>query len=157
MPEAGPLSEDLAAFLVSGLSISVATRDADLAPTGLRAWAAVVDREREHVEVFFHAKNSDEVLANLEENGRIAVLFVHPSTSRACQLKGIFAGSRRAKPSERREVERQVDGFFADLEVIGIRRDVTGGWKYWPSVAVRFRVEETFDQTPGPGAGGRIA
>src|SRR6185295_15217496 len=105
MPEAGPLSEDLAAFLVSGLSISVATRDADLAPTGLRAWAAAVDGDRAHVDVYFHAKNAGAVLGNLEANGRIAVLFVHPSTSRACQLKGTFVGSRKALPSERKEVE----------------------------------------------------
>jgi len=151
------ISEELAAFLVSGLSISVATRDEGLAPTGLRAWAALVEEDRRHVEVFFHAKNSDAVVANLEDNGRIAVLFVHPSTSRACQLKGTFAGSRPAKASERREVDRQVDGFTTDLEVIGILKNVTAGWKYWPSIAVRFRVEETFDQTPGPGAGGRVA
>jgi len=151
------VSEELAGFLASGVSVSLATRNRRLVPNGARAAAAVVDEDRVHITVFVPADASASVLRDLKQAPQAAVLFVRPPDDRACQLKGIFAGSRRARPGERKAVTGQFDAFRARLEAIGISRELTGGWKAWPCVAIRIRVTEMFDQTPGPGAGGPLA
>lgn len=150
------IPEELADFLASGLSISIGTRDAALAPEGTRGWAVTVDGDRTHLTAYLTAKTAGSILRNLEANKQIAICFDRPSDSRACQLKGEFVEGRRARPAERAEIERQVSGFFADLELIGVPRAVFSGWLRWPAIAVRMRVTDVFHQTPGPGAGERL-
>jgi len=148
-----PISDPLACFLEHGLSITVATRDDELQPDGATAWAALVDGDRTHLTVFLYEKAVPPVLRNLEQHSEIAVLFDRPTEHRACQLKGRFVSSRPGRAAERSQVERQVEAFREELEAIGIPRAMTAGWSYWPCVAIRFRVERLFEQTPGPGAG----
>ena len=151
-----PISEELAAFLECGLSITMATRDGDLEPNGTSALAARVHEERTHVTVYVHSNSAQAMLRNLERYPEIAVLFDLPSSHRACQAKGRFTASHKALTSERRDVARQVEAFRADLEGIGIARALTAQWKAWPCVAFEFRVEQIFEQTPGPGTGGPL-
>ncbi len=151
------ISEEMAAFLPSGLSIVIASRGRDLSPDGARASAVVVDEDRLHMTVFVPSERAEAILHDLKKAPRVAVLFVRPTDDRACQLKGTFAGSRRGRPSEREAVRGQFDAFRAALETIGIARSLTAGWKQWPCVAIRIRVTEMFNQTPGPGAGGPMA
>lgn len=153
---ASTLPEGFAEFLESGVSISIATRDAELAPDGTRVLAVKVDDDGVHVTAFLTARTAGPILQNLEANGQVALCFDRPSDSRACQLKGVFADSRRCRPAERVEIERQVSGFFSDLEMIGVPSAFLSGWVRWPAVAVRFRVTDVFHQTPGPGAGERL-
>ncbi|MCU0225126.1 MAG: pyridoxamine 5'-phosphate oxidase family protein [Acidobacteria bacterium] len=153
MKGSAPISAELAAFLESGLSITAGTRDRELNPDGARAWAARVDEDRTHLTVFIHAKAAPALLRNLESCPEVALAFDRPVDNRACQVKGRFESSRRARPDERAEVERQAGGFLSQLDEIGIPRALTAGWKVWPAVAIRLRVTELFEQTPGPGAG----
>ncbi len=153
MPPKPPLPPELAAFIQSGISVTVAVRDADLRPDGARAWAVQVHEDGTHLTVFLYAKTAPALLAKLEAHPEIALDIDAPMTHRACQLKGLFTGSRRAKAGERALVERQVEGFLTELETIGIPRALTAGWLYWPCVAFEVRVSEVFEQTPGPGAG----
>lgn len=148
------ISEDLAGFITSGLSVAIATRSHDLVPNGGRASAVLVDEDRLHMTVFVPSKRAESILRDLAEAPQVAVLFVRPTDDRACQLKGTFTGSRRARPGERAEVTAQFDGFLAALEAIGVSRSLTAGWNHWPCIAITIRVTETFNQTPGPGAGG---
>jgi hypothetical protein len=148
-----PISAELAAYLEAGVSITVGTRDGALNPDGARAWAVRVDADRVHLTVFVHAGAAPALLRNLEAHPEIALAFDRPIDNRACQVKGRFETSRRARADERAMVERQADGFLAQLETIGIPRALTAGWMVWPAVAIRLRVTELFEQTPGPGAG----
>jgi hypothetical protein len=150
------LTEELAAFLSSGVAISIATRDGDLNPNGTRVWAAVADEDRRLVTAYLYAKTSDTILRDLEAHPLVALGFDRPSDSRACQLKGKFLGSARCRAADRAEIDRQFAGFLADLEKIGFPRPAFAGWKTWPAVAVRFAVTDVFVQTPGPGAGERL-
>ena len=147
------LTEEVASFLVSGLSLNVATASRDLEPNGTRAFAAVVEPDRLHVVVFVHAVAAPALLRDLAENPRLALTFARPADHRTAQVKGTFLGSRPATADDRAEVERQTEGFLRSLEGIGIARAAMGGWNPWPATALRFRVEEIFEQTPGPGAG----
>jgi hypothetical protein len=150
------LPDDLATFLQSGISISMATRDASLAPSGARVWAASVDEDRAHLTAFVLAGAAPRVLADLEDNGQAALGFGRPADHRTVQVKGTYAGSRPALDEEHAEVDRQVAGFLRELEGIGIPRAMFANYAWWPAVAIRIRVTECFNQTPGPGAGERL-
>ena len=148
-----PITDPLANFLESGLAITVATRDGDLQPDGAWAWAARVHKDRIRVTLYFFEKAAVDVVRNLESHPAIAAVLDQPTSHRACQLKGTFLASRPAQDSDRALVERQLEGLRTELAAIGIPRAMTVGWEYWPCVAVSMRVEQLFEQTPGPGAG----
>jgi hypothetical protein len=147
------ISGELAAFLESGLSIVVATRDGAMEPSGAAAWAAAVGAGGARLTVFLYEDAAKAMLANLESHPEIALDFDRPTTHRACQVKGVYVSSRRARPAEKALVERQIEGFSRDLEAIGIPREMCAGWTTWPCRAVELRVTQIFEQTPGPGTG----
>ncbi|HEX9187768.1 MAG TPA: hypothetical protein VGB87_11875 [Vicinamibacteria bacterium] len=153
MPPLVRISEELAAYLQAGISVTVGTRDGELRPDGARAWAVVVHDDRLHVTAFLYERAAPVVLRNLESCPEIALAFDRPTDNRACQLKGLFVRSRPARPAEQAEVSRQVDGFLGELEALGIPRAMTEGWRSWPCVALELRVTHLYEQTPGPGAG----
>jgi hypothetical protein len=151
------IDSGLSAFLEEGLGVYVGTRNARLEPNGARGVAIRVEEGGTHVVVYVAEVAAPRILADLESNGHIAVSVGRPKDDRACQVKGLFAGTRRADESERDAVVGQWERFRAALEYIGISRPVTSEWVAWPAVAVRFKVTAIFEQTPGPGAGARIA
>ena len=150
------ISKELGDFLESGLAIVMATRAGELQPDGAVAWAAQVQDDRKRLTVCLHAAAAREMLRNLKSHPEIAIDFDQPTTHRACQVKGTYLSSRRAKAAERALVDRQVEGFAKDLEGIGIPRKVAEGWKTWPCLALELRVTHLFEQTPGPGTGGPL-
>lgn len=150
------ISEELASFVSSGVSINIATRNSALAPDGTRVWAVDVEDDREHLVAYLHEGGSGPILRNLEDNGLVALAFSRPSDHRSCQLKGVFVEARPCRPEERAKVERQADGFLRELEALGIPRVLTARWAVWPCLAIRIRVTDLFHQTPGPGAGERL-
>lgn len=150
------MSEEVATFLESGISINIATRDAERVPHGTRVWSVLVEADRVHVTAYLHEDAAPRLLRDLEAHPEVALAFSRPSDHRSCQLKGIFLGSRAARPRERNLVAAQVEGFLTELEGIGIPRAATARWKSWPCVVLRIRVDELFTQTPGPGAGERM-
>lgn len=152
-----PINDELARFLESGLAITVATRDGELQPDGAWAWAVRVEDGGATLTVFLYEKAAAAMRPNLDSHPEIAVVLDQPTSHRACQVKGNVVGYRAAEASERVLVERQVQGFRADLENIGIPAALTAGWSYWPAVALRVEVGHVFEQTPGPGTGGPLA
>lgn len=150
------ISEYLATFLESGLSIVVATRDGQLQPDGAIAWAVRVNDSRDRLTVYMHERAAHEMLRNLERFPEIAIDLDLPTSHRACQVKGRFLAARRARKPEKPLVERQMDAFATDLVRIGIPRVMTEGWETWPCTAVEVEVTELYEQTPGPGTGGPL-
>jgi hypothetical protein len=147
------ISDELAGFLESGLSINIGTRDGELQPDGAIAWAVSVHSDRMHLTLYMHKEAAHAMLRNLRDYPQMAADFERPTSHRACQVKGRFVATRPGKASEREHVERQVRRFFDDLEGIGIPRAMVQGFKVWPCVAIEMRALELFEQTPGPGAG----
>lgn len=151
------LSDELRAFLRDGLDVQLATRDAGLKPHGTRICALRVDADGTHVEVFAPKAGVGTVLDNLRANGRVALMCSRASDSRTLQLKGSYVSHRPAKPSERAFVAAQWALFEQDLTRLGLPTGILATWTMWPSVVVRVRVEQVYEQTPGPGAGAAIA
>lgn len=147
------IPDELAGFLQSGLSIVAATRDGDLQPHGAAACAVRVHEDRAHVTAFFYEEAARQMLRNLKLHPEIALDCDLPTSHRACQVKGVYVASRRAKVSERAEIERQLEAFVVDLEAMGLPRAMLDGWKAWPCTAIDVQVTQLFEQTPGPGTG----
>ncbi len=150
------ISAELKHFLESGISILVGTRDARLAPDCFRALGARVEEGGRELTVFAPDAVARASLANLRDNGRVAVCFTRPEDHRSIQLKGRVLELRPADEAERRLVDRYRSALAAILGEIGLPPRTTLRMNHWPCHAVRFEVEAVFVQTPGPGAGERL-
>lgn len=147
------LPPEVARFLESGVSVLVGTRDASLVPEALRAVGARVEAGGAELTVFLPARTSARTVANLRDNGRIAVCFSRPIDHRSLQVKGRVLSLRGGDAVDRAAVERYVEALAACWQEIGVPATVTRRLGRWPALAARFRVEEVYVQTPGPGAG----
>jgi hypothetical protein len=151
------IDAELASFLQQGIAIHLGTRNERLEPNGVRVIAVRVEDDGEHVIAYVPAGGSDQIVPDLETNGRAAIVFSRPPDERACQLKGTQAGIRMATDDERGFVEAQWDRWIERLTTIGLLRETFDHWPAWPCVAIRVRVTAIFNQTPGPGTGGALA
>ena len=153
MPREAKISEELATFLESGLSIVVATRDGALEPSGANGWAAAVSADGTRLTVHLYEDAARAMLANLEAHPEIAIDFDLPTSHRACQVKGRFLDARASRADERAGIDRQVAAFGRDLGAIGVPASMLAGWVTWPCRAIDLHVTQVFEQTPGPGTG----
>jgi hypothetical protein len=106
--------------------------------------------------VYVPVATSRDTLANVASTQRVAVVATHPLDHHSVQLKGTAVRTRLAREDERHTAERGFDGFAELLNGIGIPPRVTNTVTRWPAFAIEFRVEDIFDQTPGPKAGSRL-
>jgi hypothetical protein len=147
------ISQDLASFLESGVTMLVGTRDADLRPEATRGFGARVERGREELTVFVAAATAERTLANARENGRVAVCFTRIVDHRSIQLKGRVLEGRDARADERPLVDRYGQLLVQIFGEIGVPPRLILRVNRWPAHALRLRVQDVFVQTPGPGAG----
>ena len=150
------INKALATFLEEGIAIQLGTRNARLEPNGVHVPAVKVDEDGMHLIAYVPDVAVPQVLPDLEENGHAALVFARPPDERACQVKGVFAGTHAPSHAERRFVLDQWDRWLARLETIGLPRAAFAHWPTWPCLGVRVRVTALFDQTPGPGAGAKL-
>ena len=148
--------ENLAALLEGLVAVHVATRDAALVPDETLAAAALPSADGRRLTVYLPVATSETSLANLRENGAIAVVLSQPLTHRTVQLKGRVETIGPARDEERAEVERHAAAFDAEVEAIGLPPAVVRRRTRWPCHAVTFVVAEAYEQTPGPRAGAPI-
>jgi hypothetical protein len=151
------LSEEHVAFIESGVSVLVGTRDAKLRPSGMRGVAARVHPDRQTLTVFFPNATAERTLAGLRDNARIALTFTRPFDHRSMQLKGKAIAFRPATEDERPLLESSVEGWARHLEVVGLPRALGSRLTYWPATAIDVSIEASFHQTPGPAAGKSMA
>lgn len=152
-----PLSASLAAFLESGISVQVGTADAAGQPEGMRALGARAEPCCTEVTVFVPDATSARTLANLRENPRIAVCFSRPRDHRSVQIKGRVTAVAPAAAVDRQRIERYRHGLAEELAWLGLPERLTLRVTWWPCHAIRLEVESIYDQTPGPGAGAKLA
>src|ERR1044071_9849401 len=112
----------MAAFLEEGGPSHIATRSADLEPSGARVTAVKVEADREHLTVYVPAVAAPPLLANLKSNGQAAVVFVRPADERSCQVKGTYVDSWPPSEAEEAFIGEQYEKCLRSLEVIGLPR-----------------------------------
>ncbi len=153
------LSEANAAFIQQGVSVIVGARNRDNAPTLVRGIGCRVAPDRTRVTVFLVASQATELLADLRDNGAIAVVFCQPSTHRTIQLKGTDASVVPIEDGDHERMAAQSAALAADIVSVGYRpQPVRTLLAYAPEdvAAIAFTPSAAFQQTPGPNAGARI-
>ncbi|HET9157298.1 MAG TPA: hypothetical protein VFN91_11565 [Myxococcaceae bacterium] len=143
----------LVEFLSSGVVLGCASRDARLVPRSVWPVGVRVEPGGEEVTVFLPVATAAEVVANLKDTRRIAVVATAPVDHRSVQLKGQVVEIRPASDEERSQVDSYRAALARTLEPLGVPRSVMLRIDHWPVHAVRFRMEHLFVQTPGPAAG----
>lgn len=154
------ISDRVVELLHGPAFMQVGTRNAELHPAHTWAIGAVAHADRETVTLFVPESRSTRILGDLQDNGRVA-LAIALASHEAYQLKGTYLSSR---PTGEEDIALQ-DAYRAKLLAAArqagypeeIARPLTLGFAYRPAVAITFRVEEIFLQTPGPGAGNPMA
>jgi hypothetical protein len=147
------IPNDLVDFLTSGVSVLVGTRDAQLRPEATRAYAPVVSLDRRRLDVIVPRGPGDRTLANIEDNGQVAVSFTRALDHISVQVKGTCVGTRPTTEADRVPVERYRAAFVEGLYLVGMRRSLTSRLRALPGVVITVEVSSVFNQTPGPGAG----
>ena len=146
--------------VLSGPAIMFAgTRDAELRVAHTSAVGAVVHDDRQTVTFFVPESRAARLLSNLRDNGRVAFDFGWISHE-AYQLKGTYLSSRPTTDedlSRQEAYRRKLVTALRQVYPEEIARPLALGFAYHPGVAVTFRVDEVFLQTPGPGAGTKMA
>lgn len=138
----------------------VGARNENLRPFQVFAIGAVVHPDRETITFFVPESRSERILNDFKSNGKVA-LAVGMATHEAYQVKGSYLSSRPTEAKERaiQEIYRAklLSSFIQAGYPEQLARPLILGMAYHPSVAITFRVEEVFLQTPGPDAGKKIA
>jgi hypothetical protein len=136
--------------------IQIGSRDEALRPAHTVAVGAVVHDDRQTVTVFVPTARSGRVLRDLTGNGRIAVGLALASHE-SYQLKGTYISSRPTDDTDRARQEARRAALLESALEAGypetIARPLALGLAITPGVAITFRAEQVFLQTPGPGAG----
>ena len=154
------LDPDNAAFLQSGLSISVASRDASHTASVAKAVACRVSGDRRRITVFVPAAPAAQVVASIRTSGAIAVCFSEPRTHRTLQLKGTDAREVPVAAADEPLIVAQAEGVVGQLAELGYPAAL--GRAIFPPtaqgvVALTFTPTAGFAQTPGPQAGRPLA
>lgn len=136
--------------------IQIGSRDEALRLAHTMAVGAVVHDDRQTVTVFVPTARSGRVLRDLTGNGRIAV-GVSLASHESYQLKGTYISSRPTDDTDRARQEARRAALLKSALEAGypetIARPLALGLAITPGVAITFRAEQVFLQTPGPGAG----
>lgn len=148
--------ERLARCLEPGQSILVASVDAAGTPSCCRAVAIASDDNLQTLTVYLPVATSQAVIQDVATTKRLAVAATHPRDNNATQLKGTTIEARIARDDEAPIVRARLDAWAGVLERIGVPRRLTRSVAHWPAFAIVMRVEQIFEQTPGPNAGTRL-
>jgi hypothetical protein len=147
------LDPALIEFLNSGVVLGCASRDARLVPSSVWPIGIRVEPGGEEVTVFLPVATAGDVVTNLRDNRRIALVATAPVDHRSVQLKGQVLEIRPAGDDEQGQTDLYRAALGRTLEPLGVPRMFVLRLAHWPAHAVRFRVEHLFVQTPGPAAG----
>jgi hypothetical protein len=153
------IHRELKAFLESGVSALVGTRDADLVPEITRVWGLLVSKNRKSITLCIPFATSHKTLDNLAGNGQMTVCCTLPTSYKTVQLKGQCIATTDPSRADLAVVERHREAFGRLNNRIGFPRQQSE--TFWRReletspvlIKLRFVPEQIFDQTPGPDAG----
>jgi hypothetical protein len=154
-PRSAPLTEEVVAFMESGLSIVMAVvGPGGRALTG-RALAVRVTPEA-RIRLIYAEEGNEAVTASAKSGQPIAATFSAPLSHRTLQLKGFSSREEDFAPEDEAAARKQTDVFAAILGAVGHTPAFVQAFTGYRSSAARvlsFPAQEAYEQTPGPGAG----
>lgn len=145
-------------FLDRATIAAAGTRDGNLVPHLHRVSGWRVEPDRRAMTCLIPGPYTDELLTSVEDNGRFAVTIEEIGPHETYQFKGRYLSSRPCDEDDLR-LHRQVRDRFGKVvsATFGFEEEVCRSFVLEPTLAVTFAIEEIFLQTPGPGAGRRLA
>jgi hypothetical protein len=154
------LDDEVASFLMGGVSISVASRSSDMLPSVARCKGCIVKREpTTRLRILLSASQAGDILRDVEATHTISATFSMPTTHRTLQFKGTDARVTSLETDEAQAVVDYVKNFGTVLITgIGIQPEFVAAFLASPAdeVAIEFTPTDSFLQTPGPRAGLRL-
>jgi hypothetical protein len=155
----GPLASvppDLLKLLDEPVIMHLGTRNAALEPISILAFGVELVGDGREITVFVPAITSGETMANLRDNGMLALAMTRPTNHHALQIKGAWLGERRTTEADHERLARYRDALTQEMGLVGVPRSIWLRLLWWPAIALRMEVREVFVQTPGKGAGRRL-
>jgi hypothetical protein len=154
------LAPEHIALIDKGVSAIVASRDAALRPSLMRAVGSHITPDGREITVFLARSQSRQLLQDLAATGQIAVVFSQPTTHRTLQVKGGSISGRAAAEHDLPVLQRYLESMEYEICSIGHRAEVVRAmlaFRLEDLVAISFSPAEAYDQTPGPKAGSVLA
>lgn len=155
------LDSDNAAFIQTGVSISLTACDSNRLPIISRGMGCKVIDGGRQVGIFLNRTQAAELLDNFRSSGgRVANVFSLPSSNRTVQLKGVDARVLPFDPLDMPIVQAHIDDFVREVLPLGMQENVVRCiFSCSPDdlVTVVYTPCAAFSQTPGPKAGEAIA
>jgi hypothetical protein len=139
-----------------GTSVLVGSADADAVPACCRGIAVMTDRALARATVYVPVATGGDVIANAASTKKLAVMITRVVEHVGVQLKGTVEAIRVAGDDEAPFVRKRLNEFADVLDEIGFPRRLFRSVTHWPAFAVELKVDEVYDQTPGPRAGSSI-
>ncbi len=150
------MDDRLAKCVEPGVSVIVGSVDAAGNPSCCRAVGLKTDDDLATVTVFLPVYTSTDTIANVAATERLAIVTTHPISHCATQLKGVVQRTRPAREDEEPFIVEHFSGLGGVLNTIGYPLRVTRSVTHWPAFALEMRVDEIYEQSPGPKAGTRL-
>jgi len=135
---------------------TVASRDAQLQPNQIRAFGAVVHPNRTTITCYIAELRSEAMIANFENNGRVAYTQASPLENDSFQLKGKYISWRPNSEEDDQFLEARQSQLREGMTQMGMPEEMIAHWNLWvckPGVAITFDVETIFGQAPHPETG----
>jgi len=154
------LDRDNAAFILTGVSISLASCGRERLPSMSRGLGCKLIDGGRQVSIFIRRSQSEELLGNIRSSGRVANVFSLPSSNRTLQLKGDDARISPIAAEDLSIIESHIADFVIEVVPLGMSEAVVRAiLAYQPGdlVAVTYSPSAAFSQTPGPKAGEPLA
>lgn len=149
------LDADRAAFMQSGVSMSLGSRDGNLRPSVARGLGCRVLADGE-VRVFVNAAQSRDLLDDVRACGQVAVVFSDIVSHRTLQVKAIDARAQVPDADDHSAADAYAPRFGGGVVALGYPASVPQNLLHaepGERIAIAFHPHEGFEQTPGPQAG----
>lgn len=154
-PDQHLIADDFASFVRGPVSAFLGTVDAMGTPDVARVIGVVgIDSRRMRILVSGRAATA---LRNASVGARVAVLITDITTYRSMQWKGrVESATEPPSPGDTVLTDQHIHAFTGACSLVGI--DPDEAWRMFPldGVPLVIVVDESYDQTPGPGAGAPI-
>ena len=150
------IDSQTAAFIQTGVSISVAACGADRLPSMSRGMGCRVSDSGQDVRVFVKRSQAAELIDNIRYSARVANVFSLPSSNRTVQLKGRDARMEAFDTTDLAIIEEHIRLFLEQVVPLGIPEEVARvilAYRVDDLATVVYTPSAAFSQTPGPKAG----
>ena len=147
------IPENLVEFIHGNTFMHIGARNEKLQTTASRVLGAKVNPDGDSFTCYIPKAVTDKLVSNLEACSETAVTMSTIPSHEAYQFKGTCTSIREADDGELAQAQAYLDKMVAFTSQFGIPEDFFRAFVVDPSIAVTLKVEEIYDQTPGPGVG----